>query len=130
MVSRGVFLVKLKSFEDATIACSMSGILFDKKPFLVKPWKKNMSYDKNDLSYVPVWVKFPQLDVAYWGESSLRKLGGMLGEVLRVDTATLNFDKLMHARVLMDLKVNGVFPEEIYFTDDEDTLISQKVIYD
>lgn len=74
--------MKLKSIEDVSTAYSMSGILFDKKSFLVKPWKKNMSYDKNNLSSAPVWVKFPQLDVAYWGESSLRKLGGMLGEVL------------------------------------------------
>lgn len=36
----------------------------------------------------------------------------------------------MFTRVLMDLKVNGDFPEEIYFTDDEESFISQKVIYD
>lgn len=54
-------------------ACGMNRILFDKKPFIVKAWIKNMSYDKQDLS-IPVWVRFPTLDVSYWGESSLRKI--------------------------------------------------------
>ncbi|CAO2817774.1 unnamed protein product [Amaranthus hypochondriacus] len=126
----GVFLVKLKSIDDVHSACAMSGILFDKKPYLVKPWKKNMSYDESALSSAPVWIRFPKLDVAYWGAPCLRKFVGMLGEVLRIDSATINYDKLMFARVLVDMKLNGVFPEEIYFTNEEGTLISQKVLYD
>lgn len=74
-----------------------------------------MSYDKKYLSYVPVWIRFPKLDVAYQGESCLWKLGGMIGTVIRVDNATLNFDKRMYARILVDIKINGVNLDEILF---------------
>ena len=43
MVVKGVFLVRFQSMEDMKSACSMNGIIFDKKPFIVKPWTKNMS---------------------------------------------------------------------------------------
>ena len=129
-MARGVFLVKLSAMKDVPKACASSGILFDKKPFLVKPWKQNMSYDKNDLAFVPVWVRFHKLDVVYWGESSLRKTGGILGEVLRIDNATLNFDKLMFARLLINMRIDGEFPVEVYLTDAIDNLIEVKVPYD
>ena len=68
--------------------------------------------------------------MSYWGESFLRKLGGMIGPVIRVDNATLNFDKLMFARVLIEMKIHGSFPEEISITNENDDLIAQKVLYD
>ena len=130
MVDRGVFLVKLSAMEDVPKACASSGILFDQKPFLVKPWKQLMSYDKNDLASVLVWVRFHKLDVVYWGESRMRKIGGMLGEVPRIDNATLNFDKLMFSRLLIDMRIDGGFPEEVYFTDAMNNLIEVMVLYD
>lgn len=54
MVNRGVFLVRFESKEDQERACNMNGILFDKKPFIVKPWSPKISYDKASLSSVPV----------------------------------------------------------------------------
>lgn len=65
MVSKGVFFVRFQNLEDMNAACNMNGVLFDKKPFLVKPWTKHLSYDKNDLSSVPIWIRFPKLDVSY-----------------------------------------------------------------
>ena len=47
----------------------------------------------------------------------------MIGTVIRIDNATLNFDKLMYARVLMDMKINRSYLEEITFTDVNDDRI-------
>lgn len=38
MVNRGVFLLRFVLKEHQEQACSMNGILFDKKLFIVKPW--------------------------------------------------------------------------------------------
>ena len=54
----------------------------------------------------------------------------MIGNVIRVDNATLNFDKLMFARVLVDIKINSVYPDEIPFIDENDNLCTQPLIYD
>ena len=37
MVSKGVFIVRLNDKVAIDKACEMSGILFDRKPFIVKP---------------------------------------------------------------------------------------------
>lgn len=65
MVNRGVFLVCFNSKEHQDQACNMNGILFDKKPFIVKPWYPNISYEKSSLASIPVWVKLPNLDIIY-----------------------------------------------------------------
>lgn len=44
MVEKGVFLIRFKTQEDCISACGMSGIMFDKKHFIVKPWSPSMSY--------------------------------------------------------------------------------------
>ena len=65
MVNREVFLIRFSLKEHRERACNMNGILFDKKPFIVKPWCPNISYEKSSLTSVPVWVKLPALDVMY-----------------------------------------------------------------
>lgn len=129
IVNRGVFLIRFGSKEDQEKACNMNGILFDKKPFIFKPWFPKISYDKASLSTVPVWVKLPKLDVRYWSEKDLHSIAGYLGKVLKVDQATLTKSRLMYARVLVDMNVLEGFPEELFYSNEHDELIAQQVQY-
>lgn len=83
MVNWAVFLVRFSSKENQEKACNMNGILFNKKPFIVKPWFPKISYDKASLSTVPVWVKLPKLDVVYWTEGALKSIAGTLVRCLK-----------------------------------------------
>lgn len=130
MVNRGVFLVRFDSKEDQERACNMNGILFDKKPLIVKPWFPNISYDKASLVSIPVWVKLPKLDVVYWTEGALKSIVGYLGQVLKIDNTTLTKSRLMFARVLVDINISEGFPEELFFSNERDKLIAQPVQYD
>ena len=47
-----------------------------------------------------------------------------------VDYATLNFDKLMFARVFVDMKINEDYPDYISFINENDNLIKLSVLYD
>ena len=98
MVNRGVFLVRFTSKDDQKKACNMNDILFDKKPFIVKSWKVKISLEKEDLATIPIWVHLPALPMEYWGERCIRKIVGLLGNVIKVDNATKNKDRLMYAR--------------------------------
>lgn len=124
-----MFLIRFQSQHDRIRACEMNGILFDKKPFIVKPWTSSMSYSKDHLSSLPIWVKFPGLDVRYWGEKSLTKIASMIGPILRVDGATTNKDRMMYARVLVDVNVSQGLYDELFFENEHGELISQKVEY-
>ena len=130
MVNRGVFLVRFTLKEHQDQACNMNGILFDKKPFIVKPWYPNISYEKSSLASIPVWVKLPNLDVIYWTENILKQIVGYLGNVLKVDNATLTKSRMMYARVLVDMTLADSFPEELFFSNEHEQLITQRVQYD
>ena len=54
----------------------------------------------------------------------------MLGKVIRVDNATLNKERMMFARVLVEINVTTGFHETIAFTSEDDELISVRVAYD
>ena len=70
-----------------------------------------LCHEKEQLSTLPIWTRFPGLDVMYWGERSLGKISGMLGEVKRFDTTTTNKTRGMFARVLIDMSITNDFPE-------------------
>lgn len=67
IVDSGVFLVLLKSIEDIYKAYEANGVLFDNKPFIIKPWRPEMPTDKSSLSTMPVWIQLPKLKMEYWG---------------------------------------------------------------
>lgn len=130
LVGKGVFLVRMKTIEAMIAACGSSGMLFDKKPFIVKPWTKNASFEKETLNSIPIWVCFPGLGKHYWGERCLRKIAEMLGSVVQIDSATLNKDRLLFARVLIEMKLDGGFPETLAFTNEDNELVTFPVTYD
>lgn len=129
-VAKGIYLVHMKSLEGVTNACAFNGILFDKKPFVVRPWSKNMSYEKETFDTIPVWVRFPSLAMHYWGERSLRMIASMLGKVIRIDNATLNEDRMQYARVLVEMNMTGTFYDTLAFTNEHDELVRVKVDHD
>ena len=53
-----------------------------------------------------------------------------LGNVLRIDNATITKTRLMYVRVLVEMNVNEGFPEELFFLNEHDELVSQPVQYE
>src|SRR5688500_4536313 len=71
MVDKGFYMVRMKSIEFRDKAYESNGVLFDNKPFVIKPWSPEMSMDKTSLSSMPVWIQLPKLKVEYRSERSL-----------------------------------------------------------
>ena len=60
----------------------------------------------------------------------MKKIASSLRTILQVDNATSKHERLMYARVLIEMNVYGEFPDEIYFINEHDELVAQKVVYD
>ena len=56
IVDKGVYMVRMKSIESRDKAYESNGVLFDNKPFVIKPWTPEMLTDKNSLSSILVWI--------------------------------------------------------------------------
>ena len=81
-----------------------------------------MSLEKEPLSTIPIWVQLPALPMEYWGKRCIRKIAGLLENVLKLDNATRNKDRLMYTRALVELNISKGLPDKVFFTNKYDKL--------
>ena len=70
LVRKGVYLVRFSHLEDQMNVVKKGVYYFDNKPLLVKPWNPGMEINTESVSSLPIWVRFLDLDIKYWGLSS------------------------------------------------------------
>lgn len=86
--------------------------------------------DKTDLKEVPLWIRLPGLPFKYWGEKSLFKIAGSVGNVVKMDQAAKNKDKLAFARVMVEVGINQELPDEVTFCIEHGNVVKQKIKYE
>ncbi|KAJ8429723.1 hypothetical protein Cgig2_024975 [Carnegiea gigantea] len=103
LVRKGVFLVRFKNISDQSTVVQRGIYFFDNKPFLVKPWNEGMDVNAKTLVTLSVWVRFPELDIKYWGAESLSKIGSVLGVPIKTDKYTRDnlHNQLLMQKVLL-----------------------------
>ena len=97
---------------------------------IVEPWNLEMEINIESLHSLPIWVQFPKLDLKYWGLECLSKIGTLLGVPLKTDKYTLDKTFLNYARVLIDMPIDGAFPEFVEFINKHGVLVRQHVRYE
>ena len=102
---------------------------FDNKPLIVKAWNSDMDVMKDDLQVLPTWIQM-KVDFKYWSERSLMKLASPIGKFVRVDQATAKREKLQYARVLVEVKVDQVFPDQITFINEKGVEVVMGIHYE
>ena len=129
-VRKGVFLVRFAHLRDK-ISVEKRGIyFFDSKPMLVKGWNPNMDLQTESIRSLPIWIQLPALDIKYWGIESLSKIGSILGIPIKTDKYTKEKQAIRYARLLVEMTIEGPFPEQIDFFNEEGILIRQSVTYE
>ncbi|KAJ8421325.1 hypothetical protein Cgig2_020387 [Carnegiea gigantea] len=122
-VRKGVFLVHFVNVQDK-IAVEKRGIYyFDAKLFLVKGWNPKMDLHNENLKSLPIWVQLSKLDIRFWGSGSISKLGSSLGIPLKTDKYTKERTMLKYTRLVIDIPLDGPFPDYIDFFHEEEVLI-------
>ena len=129
-VRTGVFLVRFTHLRDK-ISVEKRGIyFFDSKPMLVKGWNPTMDLQTESIHTLPIWIQLPALDIKYWGSESLSKIGSILGIPIKTDKFTKEKQAIRYARLLVEMAIDGAFPEQIDFFNEEGILVRQSVIYE
>ena len=130
LVKKGLYLIRFEDYQDTLKVIQQGFYLFDQKPFIVKPWTPEMEINTEAISSLPIWVRFPELDIKYWGLQSLSKIGSMLGIPLKTDRFTKDKMMLRYARLLIEMPLDGQFPEFLEFANEKGVLIRQKIQYE
>ncbi|KAJ8421390.1 hypothetical protein Cgig2_031915 [Carnegiea gigantea] len=129
-VRKGVFLIRFHNMTDQAAVVQRGVYFFDNKSFIVKPWREDLNLNIENLATLPVWVRFPYLEVKYWGPDSLSKLGSLLGIPIKIDKFPRDKTILKYARLLIEMKLQDSFPEYIDFVNEHDMVVRQKVEYE
>ncbi|XP_050213937.1 uncharacterized protein LOC126665243 [Mercurialis annua] len=129
-VKPNLFAFVFESEEGKMKAMADGPITFDKHPLILQEWTKNMSFDVVETASVPVWVKFSMLLWEFWNPNSLSSIASILGRPLFADKCTRDRSRLAYARVLIEMKLNGVFPDIVVIEDGEGMQHTQMVEYE
>jgi len=70
-------------------------------------------------------VQLPELDIKFWGSGSPSKTGSSLGILLKTDKYAKERTMIKYARILIDISLEGPFPDYIKFFNEEEVLIRQ-----
>ncbi|KAH0689114.1 hypothetical protein KY289_016472 [Solanum tuberosum] len=82
------------------------------QPLILKQWELDFELDKEALSIVPLWVKFPGLPVGYWSVEALSKVASAVGRLIHIDRFTENAERISYARILIEVDVSQPLTEE------------------
>ncbi|KAJ8431637.1 hypothetical protein Cgig2_001960 [Carnegiea gigantea] len=111
--------------------CEKRGFyFFDSKPMLVKGWNPTMDLQTEIIRSLPIWIQLHALEIKYWGIESLSKTGSILGIPLKTDKFTKDKPVIRYARLLVEMQIEGPFPEHIEFFNEDGVLLRQQVTYE
>ncbi|XP_026398985.1 uncharacterized protein LOC113294824 [Papaver somniferum] len=80
----------------------------------IRNWIPNFHLENHRTSYANIWVHLPGLSLEYWDEKTLFTICSDLGDPVKVDEATLNFENGMFARVLINIDLAKKIPHKLW----------------
>lgn len=118
VIRKGIFIVRLTTMENRDNILLGNMAFFDSKPLIVKAWEPDMNVQKDDLTVIPIWIQL-HLDFKYWGVNCWKKITSPIGKFLKTDQATEKRDKLMYARVMVEVMIDQDFPDQLSFINEK-----------
>ena len=65
------------------------------------------------LTSIPIWVKFHNIPLEYWTNTSLGHIASVVGNPLHLDSLTENQSKLSFARICVEVGVDCEFHKSV-----------------
>uniref|UniRef100_A0A803PRU1 Reverse transcriptase domain-containing protein n=1 Tax=Cannabis sativa TaxID=3483 RepID=A0A803PRU1_CANSA len=130
LISYGIFLIRFTTSEDRDSVLNGGYTFFNKRPVIMKAWHPDLNFRKEDIRKVPILIQLENLDLKYWGQNTLFKLVGEIGEPILVDEVTKHRQKLTFPRVLVEVSMTQELVEKIEFEDEHGFIASVGVKYE
>lgn len=72
-----------------------------------------MSFEKEQLSKIPIWVQFSNVPLEFWNEEGLSYIASAVGVPLCADAAIESGKRLSYARICVEISVVNVLPNNV-----------------
>ncbi|KAL9687995.1 hypothetical protein QQ045_032407 [Rhodiola kirilowii] len=126
----GVFLFNFSSQEEMARVQEQGPWTMDNKPVILQCWTPDETFDLESVESIPIWVRFPGLPPHMRKEPLLSKIASSIGNPIRTDGFTSCGDKLMYARVLIEVYVTMDFKKAVTVQGPRGVNYVQKVQYE
>ncbi|XP_019261248.1 PREDICTED: uncharacterized protein LOC109239178 [Nicotiana attenuata] len=113
MHAEGYCIFRFNSKADRDLVLQSGPYTFRNKPVVLRIWEIDFTFNKDVLSTIPVWVRFPGLPVGFWSTEALSKMASAIGKPLYTDRFTAHYEKISYARVLVEVDVAHMLPDQI-----------------
>ncbi|XP_026459697.1 uncharacterized protein LOC113360402 [Papaver somniferum] len=96
------FTIKLDNERDRNMIKEGRWELFN-QVLWIRNWIPDFRPENHRTSLANVWVHLPGLSLEYWEEKTFFTIGRALGEPVKIDDATLNYETGYYARMLISI---------------------------
>lgn len=129
LIKKGIYVVRFRFMEKRDSIFAGNTPFFGSKPMIMKPWSAEVDICKENVRTLPMWVQL-FLDFKYWDMNCLVISVNPLGRLIKLDQATHRKDKLQYARLMIEVQIDQIFPDELRFINEMDILTSVTVHYE
>ena len=118
MNAKGFFFFKFNSKKGVDDVLENGPWLIRNVPIILKPWTLNTNLLKEDLTNIPVWVKFHDVPLAMFLDDGLSVLATLIGTPKRLDAFTSqmckeSWGRSSFARCMIEVKSDVVLKESL-----------------
>ena len=78
---------------------------------ILKDWIPKFNFHEEIMRVIPLWVRFPNLPLYYWGPKTLSNIGSMIRVPLFADECTTIKMRVAFARLLIEVDVTKELPK-------------------
>lgn len=79
----------------------------------ISKWTPNLKPGETEISRTLVWLRLPRLPLEMFVESTLLRVGNVIGRAIKVDSFTGEMIKGRYARVCVELDLHGPLPPNV-----------------
>jgi hypothetical protein len=109
----GYFFFKFGSKDECDRVLNEGPWLFDGRLIILKPWSPNIGLERDILSTVPVWIRFPSLHLKLWSNTVISYMASLIGKPLYMDNATATGERLEFARCFVEISACSKLPKSV-----------------
>ncbi|CAA7042516.1 unnamed protein product [Microthlaspi erraticum] len=102
---RQFFMIRFETEEEYMTALTGGPWKMFGSYLLVQAWSPDFDPLRSEIETTPVWVRLTNILVNYYHRSILMGIAKGLGRPLRVDGATLNFERARFARICVEVNL-------------------------
>ncbi|KAH9791596.1 putative ribonuclease H protein [Citrus sinensis] len=101
------YLVRFKNARDADYVLTSGPWTIMGHYLTVQPWSLHFDSSKGEIDKVVAWIRLPGMALQYYHKKILRRLGQIIGSVIRIDYTTESAQRGKFARIAVEIDLKS-----------------------